>query len=100
MRSNLWRETERAEERSRAKERRENGKDDIGVDLRYEEKLRGMRILPVAELVSYKADKSDNVGIHFRHEVLTEYGLNFIFWGLLDEGIIDYNVLALPKGII
>jgi len=66
------------EERGRGEESREECEDGKKVELRDEEKFRGVKVVPVTKFMGN--DSFDFLGLR-----------------LLDQGVKDDNVLALPK---
>ena len=76
-RNGLW-EAKRAEERRRVEEGREERKDSKEVELRNEEKFCRVEVVPVTKFMG-------------------ENSFNFLWLRLLDQGVKDDNVLALPE---
>jgi hypothetical protein len=94
LRRNLFREVERSEEPWGVNEGREESEDREDVDLRNDEELGWVHVVPVAKFVSWRSIRTDENG-QKRKTVLTKDGFYFFGLALLDQGIEDDDMLAL-----
>ncbi len=65
------------------------------MELRHEEKLRGVHIIPMAKFVRCKGPDSVRKNVNLIDKIYTKYGLHFVWLAFFDEGVKDDDVFAL-----